>query len=163
ADFNHDQQEDAASDLDVRLLRPGLSVLPNLDIDDPARLPAPRPVDVTGLLDASDSTINGADDQTGLSALFVQPGTPCAVSTSSFTQRLHSEGAGRTRVFLAGLSDPVLGPGEAAGSPSERPLLLLPLVRFELRIQATTHPGDPLLTAPSVAAPAPPEGYLALL
>src|SRR5688572_29274403 len=67
ADFNRDQHGDATSDLDVRLLRPGLIVLPNLDIDDPARLPAPRPADVTGLLDASDATTNGALDEAGLS------------------------------------------------------------------------------------------------
>lgn len=163
ADFNRDQREDPAVDMDVRLLRPGLIVLPNLDIDDLARLPAPRPADVTGLLDSSDAVTNGALDEAGLSRLVVQPGAPCAVAASSVTMRMHTDDARRVRVFQVGTADPVLGAGKPAGAPTEHPLFVAPLVNFQFRVEALTLPGDPLLAAPAGAAPPPPEGYLATL
>jgi hypothetical protein len=143
----------------VRVLRPGVIVLPNFELDTP---PSPRPANVMTVLDSVDDKTNGAADEAGLTVLKLRAAVPCAVVVKELTLRCDAADAKRIRVFQHGLpagTASKLGP--VAGAELKLPGGKPPAIDYW--IEALTLPGDPTLPHPTAAPPTPPEGINATL
>jgi hypothetical protein len=161
ADFDRDRVVDATvGETNQRLLRPGLILLANLDIDDVSRVPSSAAADLTAVLDCKDATINGTDDKAGLTRLAIRHPDPCVVNATAVTLEVHADDANRIRIFDANSDALVLGAG-ASGSHqiNARPTT----ANLDFVIEALTLPGDPTLPAPTDPPPTTPEGYPATL
>jgi len=166
ADFDRTQTLDlTTAEAAVRVIRPGVIVLANLDIDDVASLPAPLPADLTIHLDAKDAKTNGATDEQGMTKLDVTSPDLCVVSAKKVTIQIDGGDVERLRIFEKGKPDPILGKGATAPTPTAHdiPAPPLPTVFKEYLIEALTLPGDVSHPGPSGATPEPPDAFPATL
>jgi hypothetical protein len=160
----------------VRLLRPGAIILPNLDISDSSRLP---PVPATGaapdlipLLDFTDTIVNGTVDQGQLTVATFEFPPNIASRAASVSLRIDARDAARIRGFAtATFALFALPPTALLGDGNAEVLLESSLGTFLLGsatdptilLEALAPPGDPTRPAPTGPSPRKPNPFTAKL
>ena len=161
ADFDRNGSM-AADDAEaaVRLLRPGAIILPNLDISDPSRLPAPTPgatpTDRATLLDSMDADTNGTLDEAQLTPARFVALSGIASRAAAVVARIDAKDAARIRGFITGSVGgiPVLASTLGDGTAEVEVSGMITLgFDVSMQIEALTFPGDPKLPAPTGPSP----------
>jgi hypothetical protein len=161
ADYKRDGSVPQNADYSVRLLRPGAILLPNLDISDPGRLPAPPPTDLAASLDSEDALIGGNDDVSDMTVIETRFPARAISRASQVVMRIDAKDATRIHIFDTSNPDPtvpglncpvVLGDGKAEAVIADLTTAPAPTFLGE----AITLAGHPAKPGPSGASPAKP-------
>jgi len=170
ADFDRDGSIAATDpEAQVRLLRPGAIILPNLDINDLSRVPAVPPggppQDLEGFLDFKDTIVGGASDLAQLTATKFEFPASIASRASTIAMRIDPKDNARIRTFLAASVATFTFFPPTAFDTTSGDLITLNFsgIDVTMLIEALAPPGDPRLTSPTGPSPIKPAPFAAKL
>jgi len=171
SDYDRDGKLAAnAGEADVRLLRPGAIILPNLDISDPSRLPpvlpGQPPLDLETLLDSKDVIIGGASDLPQVTTTKFEFPAGVASRADAIALRIDPKDNARVRIFLTASFGSFNFVPPTPFDPASGNLFsnsLFSGIDVGMLIEALAPPGDPKLKSPTGPAPVKPNPFAAKL